>query len=389
MKKPIIAIDFETRSVCDLRKTGAHLYANHPTTDILCMAYSINGERPVSLWILGEPMPIDIMLEIDAGASVVAHNAAFEYLIWNGVGVKKYGWPPLKLEQLYCTMTMCYSLGLPGSLDNASKSLGINHKKDLKGHRIMLQLCKPRSGPDENCKWCSGRGWYLVAAMKPYKMCEYCVQWWTKQEPAKPNVLSGQQKYDWLYRYCQQDVVVEEDVLRRVLPLSPLERQTWILDQKINERGIEVDADSVKAAIELIEIEAENLDDQMKKVTKNSVASCRAVAQMKRWIEEEYNIKVESLAKADILDLLDKDDLPEAVRVLLTLRQQGSKSSNAKLQKMLNMIGTDKRLRGQFQYHGAASTGRWAGRGVQLQNLTRPKISHDSIEAVISLLEKI
>ena len=115
MKKNILHIDFETRSVIDLTKAGAHVYSQDKTTNALCLGYAINDE-PVQLWVLGQAFPslLGEMLKRD-DVIFAAHNAAFEYLIWNHVCVPKYGWAPLPLEKLDCTLVRAYEMGLPGS----------------------------------------------------------------------------------------------------------------------------------------------------------------------------------------------------------------------------------------------------------------------------------
>ncbi len=148
MKKNVIHIDFETRSTIDLRKAGAHVYAQDDTTDVLCMAWAC-GDGPVKLWVLGDKFPTFLALAIEANNVFAAHNAAFEFLIWNGVCVRKYGWPKLPINRLDCTMVRAYNMGLPGSLDQAAKAVGMPYEKDLKGHRVMLQLCKPRKVYDD------------------------------------------------------------------------------------------------------------------------------------------------------------------------------------------------------------------------------------------------
>jgi len=123
-----IHLDFETRSTVDLRKTGAHIYAEDKTTDVLCAAYRFDDGQ-IFLWKYGDPKPHSLIAGIEKGFIVVAHNAAFEHAIWNGVCVKKYGWPHLPLTQMDCTMIRSYAMGLPGTLENASKAVGIKDKK--------------------------------------------------------------------------------------------------------------------------------------------------------------------------------------------------------------------------------------------------------------------
>lgn len=380
----IATIDFETRSAIDLKKVGAYVYAAHPSTDILCLAYKID-DGPVKLWRLfadenaSDPPPHDLFEAIAEGATVKAHNANFEFIIWNVVAHKKYGWPKLPLKSLDCTMVRAYSMGLPGTLDKASKAVGLDIEKDMKGNRIMLQLSKPRSVDKETGE----------------------VTWWGPF--STETGIDVPAKFEALYQYCKQDVIVEHELDKRLLKLSQKEKEVWRLDQKINYRGIYCDTPAVKKFLELAEIEKERLNVEMRKATNNYVPSANASVTLKDWINQfdiyqgakyksgprKGELKlVDGVGKDVILELLDLKTLPKKVRKALLIRQEAAKSSTAKLKRMLEGANSDNRIRGCFQFYGA-NTGRWSGRRVQLQNLTRPTIKQKEIEEIISLAHKL
>ena len=359
MKRPIIDLDFESRSDINLKKSGADVYAKGKHTDILCMAWSVD-EGPANLWKLGDKNPTELFSLIKDGADVYAHNAAFELIMWNFTCRRKYGWPVLPINQVYCSMVMAFSMGLQGSLEGAAKNLGLDVEKDMKGHRIMLQLSKPR----EIDKYGN-------------------ITWWDiKDSTNKLNII---EKYEKLYKYCIQDIVVQRGIRKRTLPLSAYERKTWILDQKINNRGVHVDVSAIKNAIKIVALEKKRLDSELRIITKNKVAGCGAAVELAKWLSKN-GAKTDSVDKAHVLDLLERDDLPEKTRQVLLLRKEAARSSTAKLGTMIKACGLDQRVRGCFQYYGAASTGRWSGRRVQFQNVPRPKMKQDKIEAVIKLL---
>lgn len=376
----IVHLDFETRSVCDLRKQGAHIYASHPTTDVLCLRWAID-DGPAYLWVLGDPSPTELFKLIEEGDAVfVAHNAPFEHLIWNLCCSKKYGWPPLSIYKMDCTSVRSYAMGLQGSLDGASKNVGLQYKKDMKGHRIMLQLCKPRNGPEEDCPDCLGSG---VFSCDTEITC-HCVLWWHVKDSTPQMDIN--EKYEKLYSYCGQDVVVERALDKRILSLSPSEKELWFLDQEINNRGVFVNLKAAKRAIEIVEIEKKRLTKIIRKITNNQVSTINATVALAQWVNNK-GIETEGVAKDKILDLLETD-LPQDVELALKTRQEAAKSSTAKLKALtLSANPEDNRVRGCFQFNGAASTGRWAGRRIQLQNLPRPEISQKQIEKVIDLLE--
>lgn len=341
-------IDFETRSDIDLKKSGLHVYAASKHTDILCMAHA-TGDEPVQIWIPGQPFPKYIL-----SGEIYAHNAAFEWELWNTVGSKKYGWPTLKIEQTHCNMVMGLTQGLPGSLEKLAIALNLKTQKDMAGSRVMLQLCKPRKILEDGT---------LV--------------WWTKEE--------APEKYEALYKYCGGDVDVEREAGKLLSPLTDKERQVWLLDHKINNRGIKVDLQSIEIASKLIEDEKFRMDAEMRSVTKLAVASCTAATQIKKFLESR-GVELESVAKAEVATLLSSD-LPPDCRRVLELRQEAAKSSTSKLTAMSLRASKDGRVRGTAQYHGAG-TGRWAGRGIQVQNLPRNKISQKEIDLFFLLLKQ-
>lgn len=347
-------VDFETRSEVDLTKCGTVLYAQDPSTEVLCMAYTL-GDDPVKLWLPGEPFPEDLEKHIEAGKTVVGHNVGgFEWYIWNNIQFLFHDWPYLDIEQCEDTMAMAYAMALPGHLAGAAAATGIKFQKDMKGHRIMLQLCKPRRYEND----------------RPV--------WWTKK--------NAPEKYQALYDYCKMDVEVERELDRRLMRLSEKEQKLWILDHEINSRGVSVDSKAARNALELVEFEKARLDEEMREVTGKRVATCMAISQLVSWLTER-GLAVNSVAKENILNLLEKDNLPDDCRQALLLRQESAKTSTAKINAMLNNASLDGRMKGLFQFDGA-STGRWAGRRVQLHNLPRPEMIQEDIEDVFRIIHE-
>lgn len=348
-------VDFETRSACDLRKAGVHVYAEDPSTDVLCLAYAVDAQ-PVTVLTRDDCRSAEVrkflFRQIQGGATFVAHNAAFELAIWNRLMAPRYGWPLLSVEQTRCTMTMAYALGLPGSLENAAAAVGLEVGKDMDGRRVMMQLARPRR---------------IDADGRPV--------WW--EEPGK---------LARLYAYCAQDVEAERALQSRLLPLSLAEQELWNIDQRINDRGIRVDLPAIENAIAVVEATKERLDQQMAITTGGWVSGCSKVMELGDWIAMR-GVKTDGVAKADIVDLLARADLPADVRRALELRRDAAKSSTAKLKAMRAAASADGRVRGILQFHGA-NTGRWAGRRIQPQNFPRPSMDQDDIDAVLDLLSK-
>ena len=349
-----IHFDFETRSTVDLPKTGVHVYASHPDTDVWCMAFAVD-DGPIELWTPNCDDMVDLYLrELAQRSDVVwmAHNAAFEWAIWNRLMVPRYGFAPLPVERLRCTMAMAYALALPGSLENAAAAVGLDVGKDMDGRALMLRMSRPRG---------------FKPTGEPI--------WWNDAD-----------KLERLYTYCRQDVEVERQLEKRLLPLRESEQKLWELDQRINDRGIYIDMTAVENAMAVVEEAKIRLDRDMKTATGGWVSGVTKVTDLVDWLKLR-GVDVESVAKADVLDLLNREDLPKDVRRALELRQEGAKASTAKLKAMKLSVNDDWRARGLHQWHGAG-TGRWAGRRIQTQNLTRPNMDQTSIDEVLALLSE-
>lgn len=364
-----LRIDFETRSALDLREVGLYRYARHPTTDIWCLAWAFGDDEP-QLWLPGEPMPERIALHVEANGPVVAWNVAFELEIWNEILAKRYGFPPLKPEQAHCTMAKSYAMGLPGALEDAGYATGVRFLKDTEGRALMLRMARPRAMHDA-----AGN---KLKAWQPGAV----ITWWDEPE-----------KRQRLGEYCKQDVRAERAVDERLMPLSEKERRVWLVDYRINKRGVQLDMPSVTAAIKMAEDVKEACNAEMAKVTGGAVQSVTAVAAIKTWMASR-GVEVNSLAKQAVVDLLNEgnddapdDTLPADVRKVLLLRQEAGKASTAKFDVMATVAGEDGRLRDAYQYHGAAS-GRWAGRKVQTHNLVRDMPPPETVEKILALVRK-
>lgn len=327
-------LDLETRSAVDLKRTGVYPYAADRTTDVLCAAYAFDGED-VELWLPGQPVPLRIKMHVAEGGAVLAWNSMFERLLWRHVLGPRYGWPEMRQHQWMDPMVWALAMAFPAQLDQCARAMLLKQAKDLEGRRIMLQLAKPRKIKDDGT-----------------------IVWWN--DPIK---------LQRLYEYCKQDVVVERELAGKLLPLSDREYQYWVLDQHINDRGVQIDLPLVRAAQEVVDRRLAKLDAEMDKVTGGAVWACTQVAKLGDWLRTR-GYPVSSLDKEAIEDLLHSENLPPDVERALTLRRWAAKTSNSKLVAMENVAGADGRARGCFQFH-KAGTGRWASTHIQLHNLPR------------------
>lgn len=341
-------IDFETRSRVDVRKCGSSRYARDESTELLCMAYS-NGQGGVKVWKKGDPPPQDLLDSIQKGALVEAHNASFERSIWKHVCHQRMGWPPIKDDQWRCSMAACCRLALPRSLEDAANALKLSVQKDKDGAVIMRRLCKPK---------------------KP-----------TAKDPGEWD--NSPHKFERLYAYCAQDVVTEMAISKAIPPLTPFELKVWQLDQKINDRGIQLDVPAITNALACVQALINQAGEDLCQLTDGAVSSPHHTAKLLAWLKSQ-NCDLPDLTKQTVSEWWS-EDLPPKVGRALRIRQDTSKSSTAKLATMLERCDDDGRIRGNLIYHGA-STGRFSGAGVQIQNFPRGSLSLSEIELVHRLL---
>ena len=332
-------IDVETRSRVDLSKKGAYAYFNDSSTDLYCAAYAFDDGEP-ELWTPDMPFPAAIREHIQSGGLIYAWNASFERQCWWRILTPRYGWTLPKLEQFRCTMAEAYAMNLPGKLDDAAPALGLTILKDEVGHRLMLQMCKPR---------------------KP-----------RKDEPSDALLyFDDEERRQRLYEYCKQDVRTEQAVGTRVLRLRPSEIEIFHLDARINDRGVYIDHQLCHYARKIVAEEFKQLDAQMQDCTGGAVSSVSNIQQLLQFLQDS-SVYTKGVAKENITSLLIRN-LPEPCRLALEVRQEAAKTSTAKINALLSRRDDDGRMRGTLQYHGAG-TGRWSGRGAQLQNLPLPLI---------------
>lgn len=340
-----ITIDFESRSRCDLKKCGVWKYAEDPSTEVLCIAWSGEDDVVHSHIFDQRQLPstefLKLLYAVEAGAIVNAHNATFEYLMWNRVMPRFVpSAPALHPSQLRCSMARALSCGLPAGLDNLAAAMNLPVKKDTEGYRLMLKMCKPNK-----------KG-----------------EWVDSPE--------GRQR---LALYCRQDVTVEASAEKYLPELSESEQQLWELTLRVNERGVPLDAESCTRAALAMREYSDELNARCREL---SGVGGRQVAALLAELENR-GIELESLDKNSVAKALELDDIDPVARELLELRQELGRASTSKLDRMIEMKCSDDRIRGNLRYHGAA-TGRWSGEGVQFQNLFRSTIKDtDTVLAAI------
>lgn len=335
-----LEIDWETRSRTNLKTKGVWLYMRDPSTDALLASYRIDG-GPMRRWRRGEPCPQDIVDYVTKTKGLIsAHNAAFERLLWQLIMTPRYGWPEVTIDRFRCTQATASALALPRALENLGTVLKLDTQKDKAGEALIKFFSMPRRD-----------GLFNEPEDHPEKFNEF-------------------------HDYCDRDVLTEAAADDVMIPLSDFEQSVYTLDQIINDRGIRIDRRSALAAIRLAEKTKAMLDAKMKKLTKGAIKRCTEVEKLTAWVADQ-GVEMNSMAKADILELLAAPDLPDHVKAALQLRQKAAKTSVTKLKQMLARADTDGRVRHSFLYH-KASPGRWQSVGVNFNNMPRPRKEYDN-----------
>lgn len=336
-------IDIETRCKLDVGDVGVYRYAEDPTFSIILFAYSWNDGPIVVLdtsydSFPGESIPADVWAALtDPDVLKIAHNANFEY-----VCISTFYNLPLDVRQWFCTMIAAAYLGLPLSLDKIGQVLGLSQQKDTRGKSLIAYFCRPCKPTKRN----GGRTMNLPEH-DPEKWAEF-------------------------KEYNAQDVRTEKEIynyVSRFPGLTDTEREYWILDQIINATGITIDRAFVMAAIE--ENARFTMQVHNEIVSLTGVANPNSLAQLKAWLFQELGHEVHSLGKDYLADAISGEMLPAHVERVLRLRQLASKTSISKYDTFLAYACRDNRIRGLLQFYGANRTGRFSGRGPQIQNLKR------------------
>ena len=332
----MIWLDFETRSRCDLPSRGVYNYAQDASTEVLCMSYAVD-DGEVATWLPGMPFP-DI-----SGHQIMAHNAAFERLVFWYVLCPTLGIPEPLLEQFYCTAAQARANCLPGSLEDVGRAVSSKMKKDHRGSALIRLLSVPRKDGTFNDD--------------PTLMAEF-------------------------FAYCEQDVRAMREISKAMRPLSDDELADYHANERINDRGVLVDTDLCRAAIGYAEAELIEIQEIVREVSKGEITSVRS-PRMRQWVQdrvgpeavklmwtgEKYSI--DKTVRANLLTL-SPDEVPADVAEIIQCADDLWASSVAKFKRLADLADVeDNRVRGAFVFAGGSATGRAASYGAQVHNFTR------------------
>jgi DNA polymerase len=392
----VITLDFETRGVVDLTKVGAMRYAMDRATQALCLCWNFS-ERPIEEvelwhrdhpWIEKSPRPDELIERIRDGEPIEAHNAGFEFYTWNETLRREF--PEfdveIKLEQLYCSAAKGSCVSMPRRLGDAAAAAGLDQRKDTDGRRLITKLSKPRRrtirvvDPE-----LIALGFTKKDATTITTVMEFCEE-------------EAEHRKNWLY--CGQDVRTERSYSEWLPEMSEREREYWVMDFRMNQRGITLDLDAARIALDMAKVEADRLNKELHSFTGIEKGSQRIP--LRKWI----NGRLQAISGGEITGLPDmqantlsmalygvptkageeakeaarpgrekvwEDIGPNGVEVkrAMEICLEVNRSSTAKFRAMLNSVCPDGRLHDIMLYNGADRTGRWSGKGVQPHNFVR------------------
>lgn len=336
-----LGIDIETFSAAKLADVGVYKYAEDPAFTILLIGYSIDGGE-VSVIDLTEPnadtSDFKKML-YDPKITKTAYNANFERTC-----LAQYFGRYCPPEEWDDTMIRALYLGFPRSLDAVGSAIGLpeDEQKLKTGKALIRYFCQP-------CRKTKANG------MRSQNTRETDPEKWAE-----------------FVEYNKRDVITEQAIRKKLgyCRIPDDERKLWALDQRINDRGVRLDLPMAETIVKKDTEYQKHVLQKAKDLT--GLQNPKSVPQLKGWIENR-GFPVESLDKEHIEEYLKTCSDPDIVRAL-ELKQKMSKTSVKKYQKMLDMACSDDRAKGCFQFYGASRSGRWAGRGLQLQNLPQNHI---------------
>lgn len=326
-------LDFETASTCDLKVNGLARYLADPTTRAYCFTFALPGMRQADLWEAGQPIPRQILDHIRAGRPFRAHNAGFDFHIWNGPLQRAVrDLPRLDPRQVQCSAARARYNGLPGSLERAADAMGLPIRKDMEGAAAMKEIMThPEWSP-----------------------------------------VSHPELFARAYSYALTDTNVMVALWAATLPMPEQEQRYWQLDLEINTRGFGCDVEAAQGMAEMFDLAQALIDFELTAASEGKLLSASVVQQIKKFAGD-LGEDMDDAGRESIKTLLSRPELPGALREVLALRLDASRAP--KKHGAILRAHVDSRMCHSTVYHGALS-GRSTAMGcgdAQLLNVARPR----------------
>lgn len=354
-------LDLETRSQEDLLKHGLMRYAQHPSTNIISMAFAFYDE-PVKFWWGWENgekalFPQEVIDYINTGGPITAHNADFERHLFDYVISHDYDIDAPALEQWRCSMAIALTNGYAGGLDAASIGAGVPFKKHAGGTRLIREYC--------------AQGHKDIFA----------------EENADDRAL--------MVEYNVLDVEVMRALTQCCRDLTEAEWAEYHLTCRINERGIPIDTEFADQALGYAKEVADDANAHISHLTGGMMVKHTQRKSRDAWLFPkltEQQMKLLEVYKKGTkkisLDsdhreyLLNCEDLDADARELLEYINDAG-SAALKKYSVAHHQNVDGRIHNTFLFNGAGQSGRFSGKGYQPHNVRRDVYGHNEAEALI------
>jgi len=330
----LLFLDFETQSKCDLPAEGLGRYLVEPTTKAYVATFRLPGTQLADLWDTRRPAPRQIVSHLERGGLFVAHNAPFDFHIWNAV-LRARQWPDLpeiQIGQVRCSAARARYNGLPGSLEGACRAMGLPIQKDADGSKVMLEIARN-------------------------------VDWTPDTHP---------EQFARVFKYALTDTDAMYGLWHATQPLPAREQAYFEMDMRINARGFGVDVEAAAAMEELKLLAEAQLDYQIAVLSQGGILAVTEVAKIKEYAAS-FGEEIDDAGKEALKKIASRDDLPSDLRDVLALRLDASRAPKKSAAILRAHVGG--RLQHSTVYHGALSgrsTARGAG-GAQTLNVARPR----------------
>lgn len=344
-------LDIETYSTVDLKKNTVYRYVEDEHWMILICSWCIGqGEIHTAY---GHEEISGIPGLFDPAVKKIAHNSDFERINFSalkGLPVGTYIDP----EEYIDTAVLASLWGYPRSLKGFCKVVG-GEAKDEAGGRLINMFSVPNR-----------KGGRTLPEERPADWAAYV-------------------------EYNRQDVISMRDNIYRLGKGFPSaeEYEAWITATRINDRGIKIDTALAGAAHRQYEANKARDLARVKEIT--GLDNPNSVQQFKGWLAEQ-GFEMESIDKAHVAELLERDDLPDEAREAVERKQLAALSAATKYVIAQGSTNSDGRLRGTIKYSNA-NTGRMTGVTLSIQNLPRDHFTdaegeHDT-EAEQAAIDKL
>lgn len=331
----LIYLDFETGSARDI-KYGSWQYAEHPSTFIINLCLILDEDPEV--WWPDQPFPVEAVTERleDPDTYLAAWNAEFDMLVWNFKLAPLVGVPVLPPSKWVCAQSDALTCGYPAKLEMAAKALDVPVLKNTAGKRLINTYSKPQ------------------------------------KDGTFKSIHDHPEDKQLMADYVRDDVLAMRSVHRRLPRWGASKgkgRDAYLMTVDINQRGMLIDLPVVKKSAERWEEYKDVLNARLPGLTGGAVDTGNQIAKIVKFLNDTHELNLPDLRAPTVRDKL-KEGITEEAAEILKIRQMVSAASLKKYAAMKQSVCLDGRIRNMFKFH-KSRTGRYAGAGVQVQNLPR------------------